>query len=141
MDFALQLAASRHGYLTSATKSNGIVHTLPFWDQIVAERAALRPEVQVKQEHIDALCAKLVLSPQRFDVIVASNLFGDILSDLAAAMAGSIGIAPSANINPERGVPVDVRTSTWLGAGYQWQRHRQPTRRDLVGSNDARPSR
>jgi len=105
VDFALRLAATRERQLTSATKSNGIVHTLPFWDEIVAERAALMPEIQLRQEHIDALCAKVVLQPQAYDVIVASNLFGDILSDLAAAVAGSIGIAPSANLNPEREFP------------------------------------
>jgi tartrate dehydrogenase/decarboxylase / D-malate dehydrogenase len=105
VDYALELAARRRGHLTSATKSNGIVHTLPFWDEIVAERAALQPEVQIGKEHIDALCAKLVLRPYDFDVIVGSNLFGDILSDLAAAVAGSIGIAPSANLNPERDFP------------------------------------
>ena len=104
-DFALRLAETRRREVTSATKSNGIVHTLPFWDEVVAERAAHHPDVALRQEHIDALCAKLVLRPQRFDVIVASNLFGDILSDLAAAVAGSIGIAPSANLNPERGFP------------------------------------
>jgi tartrate dehydrogenase/decarboxylase/D-malate dehydrogenase len=104
-DFALELAESRDRKLTSATKSNGIVHTLPFWDEVVAERAAQHPLVALKSEHIDALCAKLVLEPQSFDVIVASNLFGDILSDLAAAIAGSIGIAPAANLNPERGFP------------------------------------
>jgi tartrate dehydrogenase/decarboxylase/D-malate dehydrogenase len=105
VDYALDLAARRDGRLTSATKSNGIVHTMPFWDEVFAERAALRPEVTVDSEHIDALCAKVVLDPARFDVIVGSNLFGDILSDLAAAVAGSIGIAPSANINPERDFP------------------------------------
>jgi tartrate dehydrogenase/decarboxylase/D-malate dehydrogenase len=105
VDYALGLAARRDGRLTSATKSNGIVHTMPFWDEMVAERAARRPEVTVTTEHIDALCAKVVLDPARFDVIVGSNLFGDILSDLAAAVAGSIGIAPSANINPERDFP------------------------------------
>ena len=105
VDYALELAARRRSHLTSATKSNGIVHTLPFWDEIVAERAALQPEVQIGKEHIDALCAKLVLRPYDFDVIVGSNLFGDILSDLAAAVAGSIGIAPSANLNPERDFP------------------------------------
>jgi tartrate dehydrogenase/decarboxylase/D-malate dehydrogenase len=78
---------------------------MPFWDEIVAERAASFPEVTWDQEHIDALCAKLVLDPARFDVIVGSNLFGDILSDLAAAVGGSIGIAPSANLNPERDYP------------------------------------
>jgi tartrate dehydrogenase/decarboxylase/D-malate dehydrogenase len=104
-DYAFALAATRRGHVTSATKSNGIVHTMPFWDEIVAERAAEQPEVALASEHIDALCAKLVLHPERFDVIVASNLFGDILSDLAAAVAGGIGIAPSANINPEREFP------------------------------------
>ena len=92
-------------YVTSATKSNGIVHTLPFWDEVVAERAARFPEVRWDSEQIDALAAKVVLEPGRFDVIVASNLFGDILSDLAAAVAGSIGIAPSANLDPTRTYP------------------------------------
>lgn len=91
--------------VTSATKSNGIVHTLPFWDEVVAERARAFPDVRWDQEHIDALAAKLVLQPGRFDVIVGSNLFGDILSDLAAAVAGSIGIAPSANLDPTRTYP------------------------------------
>ncbi|MCT7658315.1 tartrate dehydrogenase [Mycobacterium deserti] len=104
-DYALELARTRRGYVTSATKSNGIVHTLPFWDEVVAERAAQFPDVRVDQEHIDALAAKFVLQPQRFDVVVASNLFGDILSDLAAAVAGSIGIAPSANLDPTKTYP------------------------------------
>ncbi|MFB4283226.1 MULTISPECIES: tartrate dehydrogenase [unclassified Nonomuraea] len=105
LDYAFDLAARRRSYVTSATKSNGIVHTMPFWDELVRERAAGHPGVRWDQEHIDALCAKLVLQPSRFDVIVGSNLFGDILSDLAAAVAGSIGIAPSANLNPEREFP------------------------------------
>jgi tartrate dehydrogenase/decarboxylase/D-malate dehydrogenase len=105
VDYAFDLAATRRGRLSSATKSNGIVHTMPFWDEIVRERAARHPEVAWRPEHIDALVAKLVLRPSSYDVIVASNLFGDILSDLAAAIAGSIGIAPAANINPEREFP------------------------------------
>jgi tartrate dehydrogenase/decarboxylase / D-malate dehydrogenase len=105
LDYAFGLARQRGGHLTSATKSNGIVHTMPFWDELVRERAAAWPDVRWDQEHIDALAAKLVLDPARFDVIVGSNLFGDILSDLAAAVAGSIGIAPSANLNPEREFP------------------------------------
>jgi tartrate dehydrogenase/decarboxylase / D-malate dehydrogenase len=105
VDFAFDLAEGRRGYLTSATKSNGIVHTMPFWDQIVRERATKHPDVRWDQEHIDALTAKVVLQPGRFDVIVASNLFGDILSDLAAAVAGSIGIAPSGNLDPTRTHP------------------------------------
>lgn len=105
VDYAFALARTRGRGLTSATKSNGIVHTMPFWDEIVRERAAEFPDVTWRQEHIDALAAKLVLRPGDFDVIVASNLFGDILSDLAAAIAGSIGIAPAANLNPEREFP------------------------------------
>lgn len=104
-DFAFELARKRRGYVTSATKSNGIVHTLPFWDEIVAERAEQFPDVRFDSEHIDALAAKFVLQPQRFDVVVGSNLFGDILSDLAAAVAGSIGIAPSANLDPTKQHP------------------------------------
>jgi tartrate dehydrogenase/decarboxylase/D-malate dehydrogenase len=104
-DYAFELARSRRSYVTSATKSNGIVHTMPFWDEVVAERAATFPDVRWDQEHIDALAAKFVLDPARFDVVVGSNLFGDILSDLAAAVAGSIGIAPSANLDPTHTYP------------------------------------
>jgi tartrate dehydrogenase/decarboxylase / D-malate dehydrogenase len=105
VDHAFGLARKRRGYLTSATKSNGIVHTMPFWDEVVRERAAEHPDVRWDYELIDALAAKVVLEPERFDVIVASNLFGDILSDLTAAVAGSIGIAPSANLDPTREHP------------------------------------
>ncbi|MBO8201661.1 tartrate dehydrogenase [Streptomyces smyrnaeus] len=105
LDYAFGLAERRGGTLTSATKSNGIVHTMPFWDELVAERGAVHPRVAWDQEHIDALAAKFVLEPARFDVVVASNLFGDILSDLAAAVVGSIGIAPAGNLNPEREFP------------------------------------
>ncbi len=105
VDHAFELARTRRGRLTSATKSNGIVHTLPFWDEIVRERAERFPDVEWDQEHIDALAAKFVLDPGRFDVVVGSNLFGDILSDLAAAVAGSIGIAPSANLDPTHTFP------------------------------------
>ncbi|GAA2235033.1 tartrate dehydrogenase [Herbiconiux moechotypicola] len=104
--FAADLARRRKGRLTSATKSNGIIHTMPFWDQVVAETVAAEfPEVQLRSVLIDALAAELVLKPARNDVIVASNLFGDILSDIAAATGGSIGIAPSGNLNPERRHP------------------------------------
>lgn len=99
-DYAMDLAATRSGQVTSATKSNGLIHSMPFWDEIVRERARLHPSISLAEEHVDALAAKLVLRPQAFDVIVASNLFGDILSDLAAALTGSIGIAPSANLDP-----------------------------------------
>ena len=105
MNYAFELAAKRRGNLSSATKSNGIVFTMPFWDEIFAERSAAHPAVDTQQYHIDALAALFILDPGRFDVVVASNLFGDILTDLGAAVAGSIGIAPSANINPEREHP------------------------------------
>jgi tartrate dehydrogenase/decarboxylase/D-malate dehydrogenase len=104
-EYAFALAERRGRGLTSATKSNGIVHTLPFWDEVVREVAARHPGVALTEEHIDALCAKVVMRPGSFDVIVGSNLFGDILSDLTAGAAGSIGIAPSANLNPERAFP------------------------------------
>ncbi len=103
--YACELAASRSGRLCSATKSNGIIHTMPFWDERFAHVTARYPRLQTEQVLIDALAAMVVLDPGRFDVIVASNLFGDILSDLAAAVAGSIGIAPSGNLNPEREHP------------------------------------
>jgi tartrate dehydrogenase/decarboxylase/D-malate dehydrogenase len=103
--YAVRIAEGRRGLLTSATKSNGILHTMPFWDEVVAEAAADSPGVRLESTLIDALAAKLILAPARFDVIVASNLFGDILSDLAGAIAGSIGVAPSANLNPERDYP------------------------------------
>jgi tartrate dehydrogenase/decarboxylase/D-malate dehydrogenase len=99
-DFALELATSRRSHLTSATKSNGLIHSMPFWDEVVRERSEQHSSVQLVEEHIDALAAKLVLRPEQYDVIVASNLFGDILSDLAAGVTGSIGIAPSANLDP-----------------------------------------
>lgn len=103
--FAAELATRRSGRLTSATKSNGIIHTMPFWDEVVREAVASASTVRLESELIDALAARLVLKPGSLDVIVASNLFGDILSDLAAAVAGSIGVAPSANLNPERRYP------------------------------------
>jgi tartrate dehydrogenase/decarboxylase / D-malate dehydrogenase len=105
LKYAFNLATGRRGDLVSATKSNGIVHTMPFWDELVKETAGDFPAVSWRQEHIDALVAKVVLNPGAFDVIVGSNLFGDILSDLAAAVAGSIGIAPAGNLNPEREYP------------------------------------
>lgn len=105
MRYAFELADGRGGQLASATKSNGIIHTMPFWDEIFAELAGSYPRVTTAQYHIDALAALFVQDPRRFDVVVASNLFGDILTDLGAAVVGSIGIAPSANLNPEREHP------------------------------------
>lgn len=91
--------------VTSATKSNGINYTMPFWDGVFHAVAQEYPELEADQFHIDALTARFVTHPQTFEVVVGSNLFGDILTDLGGAIAGSIGIAPSANINPERAYP------------------------------------
>jgi tartrate dehydrogenase/decarboxylase / D-malate dehydrogenase len=104
--FAFELAAQRpRRKLTSATKSNGIAITMPYWDERVAAMAQQFPQVAVDQFHIDILTAHFVQRPQHFDVVVASNLFGDILSDLGPACTGTIGIAPSANLNPTRQWP------------------------------------
>ncbi len=104
--YAFELAMKRpRKHVTSATKSNGIIHTMPYWDERVRAMASRYPEVSTDQYHIDILTAHFVRNPDRFDVVVGSNLFGDILSDLGPAVTGTIGIAPSANINPERQYP------------------------------------
>ncbi len=106
LKFAFELAQRRpRRSLTAATKSNGISITMPYWDERLAEMAAKYPDVATKKFHIDILCAHFVQHPDWFDVVVASNLFGDILSDLGPACTGTIGIAPSANLNPERKFP------------------------------------
>lgn len=105
LKYAFELAARRRGHLTSATKSNGISITMPYWDERVVEMSKAYPDVRVDKFHIDILTAQFVLNPDWFDVVVASNLFGDILSDLGPACTGTIGIAPSGNINPERNFP------------------------------------
>jgi len=103
--FAFELAKKRKKQLTSATKSNGIFISMPYWDERVEAVSADYPDVGVKKFHIDILSAHFVRNPHWFDVVVASNLFGDILSDLGPACTGTIAIAPSANINPERTFP------------------------------------
>ncbi|HUK11577.1 MAG TPA: tartrate dehydrogenase [Stellaceae bacterium] len=105
MRFAFDLAMKRRRHVTSATKSNGIIHTMPYWDERFAAIAKEYPAVKTDQYHIDILTAHFVRHPDWFDVVVGSNLFGDILSDLGPAVVGSIGIAPSANINPEGELP------------------------------------
>ena len=106
LKFAFELARSRpRKQLTVATKSNGIAISMPWWDARADAVGAAYPEVALDKQHIDILSARFVLQPQRFDVVVATNLFGDILSDLGPACTGTIGIAPSANINPERTFP------------------------------------
>ena len=104
--YAFELARSRpRKHLTSATKSNGIAITMPYWDERVEAMAKQYPDVRTDKYHIDILTAQFVLNPDRFDVVVGSNLFGDILSDLGPACTGTIGIAPSGSINPERTAP------------------------------------
>jgi tartrate dehydrogenase/decarboxylase/D-malate dehydrogenase len=106
MRYAFDLARKREKKkVTSVTKSNGIVFTMPYWDEIFKGIAKTYPDVKTDQYHVDALSALFVQHPEQFDVVVASNLFGDILSDLGAAVAGSLGIAPSASLNPERKFP------------------------------------
>ena len=106
MRFAFDLAQSRpRKKLTVATKSNGIAVSMPWWDERADEVGRAYPTVAVDKQHIDILSARFVLQPDRFDVVVASNLFGDILSDLGPACTGTIGLAPSANLNPERSFP------------------------------------
>jgi tartrate dehydrogenase/decarboxylase/D-malate dehydrogenase len=106
LKFAYDLAQSRpKKHLTSATKSNGIAITMPYWDERVAEMAKKYPDIKTDKFHIDILTAHFVQRPDFFDVVVASNLFGDILSDLGPACTGTIGIAPSANLNPEKKYP------------------------------------
>ena len=106
LKYAFDLAKNtKKKHLTSATKSNGISITMPYWDERVEEIAKHYPEVEYNKFHIDILCAHFVLNPQMFNVVVGSNLFGDILSDLGPACTGTIGIAPSGNINPENKFP------------------------------------
>jgi tartrate dehydrogenase/decarboxylase/D-malate dehydrogenase len=106
LKFAFELAEQRpRKHLTSATKSNGISISMPYWDERVVEMSNRYPAIQVDKYHIDILAAHFVQHPDWFDVVVASNLFGDILSDLGPACTGTIGIAPSANLNPERTFP------------------------------------
>src|SRR5499426_844822 len=105
LKYAFDLARTRKKHLTSCTKSNGISITMPYWDERFAEMGKKYPDVRQDQYHVDGLTIQMVLNPDRFDVIVASNLFGDILSDLGPATAGTIGIAASGNINPERTYP------------------------------------
>src|SRR5207244_2231202 len=105
MRYAFELAQKRNKHVTSATKSNGIVFTMPFWDERFVVIAGEFPDVKTDHFNIDILSAQFIRNPDWFDVVVGSNLFGDILSDLGAAVVGSMGLAPSANLNPEREYP------------------------------------
>jgi tartrate dehydrogenase/decarboxylase / D-malate dehydrogenase len=104
--YALSIARSRpRKRLASATKSNALQHSMVLWDEVVAEVSAEFPDVEVRKYHVDALAARMITHPHTLDVIVASNLFGDILTDIGSAISGSMGVAPGANINPERTAP------------------------------------
>lgn len=105
MRYAFELAKSSRGHVTSATKSNGLTYSMPFWDEVFEEVKQDYPDMDTAVNHIDALAAFFVMKPHQFDIIVASNLFGDILTDLGGAIMGSIGIAPAANLNIEREYP------------------------------------
>lgn len=103
--FGFEQACKRSGKLASVTKSNAQRHSMVFWDEVTEELAAQYPDVQVTRYHIDAMCARMVMAPESLDVVVASNLFGDILTDLGAAIQGGLGFAASANIDPTRKGP------------------------------------
>lgn len=103
--FGFEQARKRRGKLASVTKSNAQRHSMVFWDEITAKVAANYPDVEVSSYHIDAMAARMVMAPESLDVVVASNLFGDILTDLGAAIQGGLGFAASANINPDRNAP------------------------------------
>lgn len=103
--YGFEQARARRKHLTSVTKSNAQKYSMVFWDEVTCELAAEYPEVTVSHMHIDAMAAKMVMAPQELDVVVASNLFGDILTDLGAAIQGGLGFAASANINPDRSAP------------------------------------
>ena len=105
MRYAFELARTRKKHVSSATKSNGIIHSMPYWDERFAAIASEYPDIKTDQYHIDILTAHFVQHPDWFDVVVGSNLFGDILSDLGPGVTGTIGIAPSGNLNPEREFP------------------------------------
>ena len=140
--FAFEVASKRpRRKLASATKSNALQHSMVLWDTVVEEVAKDYPAVEWRKYHVDALAARMVTDPASVDVILASNLFGDILTDLGAAVSGSLGVAPGANLNPERTLSVDVRADSRLRAGHHGQRHRQPDRRHLGRRADALPSR
>lgn len=103
--YAFELARTRRKKVTSATKSNAMQHVMVFWDEVFSAVAKEYPDVQTEKWHVDALCARFITHPQTLDVVVGSNLFGDILSDLGGALMGSLGMPASANINPERRYP------------------------------------
>ena len=136
--FAFELARTRRRRLTMITKSNAQRYAYVLWDRVLAELVPAFPDVETDKLHIDAATLELVRRPHTFDVIVGSNLFGDILSDLTGGVTGSLGLNPSANLNPERTVAVVVRARARLCAGHRRQGHRQPDGRHPERRDDAR---
>ena len=136
--YAFELAGTRpRRKVTSVTKSNAQQYAMTLWDDIFARVSLDYPDIETESILVDAMAAKMVLRPEAFDVIVGSNLFGDILSDLGGAIAGSLGIAASANIDPRATLSVDVRAGARLRAGYRRARHRQSDRGGLERGHDA----
>ena len=136
--FAFHLARTRSRRLAMITKSNAQRHAYGLWDRVLVELAPEFADVAVEKLHIDAATLHLVRRPHTFDVIVGSNLFGDILSDLTGGITGSLGLNPSANLDPERQLSVALRARSRLRAGHRRKRDRQPHGRDPQRRHDAR---
>ena len=143
MRYAFDLARERGGkkYVHCVTKSNAQPHTMELWDEVFAAVAADYPEIRTGKSHVDAMSMYLINRPADFDVIVTTNLMGDILSDEAAAVTGSVGLAASANLDPSAHWPEHVRTDPRLRPGHRGQGDREPHRRDSGGGDDARLAR
>ena len=142
LKFAFELARKTpKKHLTSATKSNGIAITMPYWDERVEAMAKNFPDVKWDKYHIDILTALFVLKPDRFNVVVGSNLFGDILSDLGPGLHRNHRHRAVRQYRSGTEIPLAVRAGTWLGAGHRRPGHRQPDRPDLVRGDDAGASR
>ena len=140
--YGFELAAKRpRKLLASATKSNALRYAMVLWDEVAEIVRQDYPGVDYRKYHVDALAARMITHPQTLDVIVASNLFGDILTDIGSAISGSLGHRAGRQHQPGADVPVDVRADSRLGAGHRRQGHRQPDRRHLGRCADARPSR
>ena len=134
--YAFGIARERSGHLISVTKSNASLYNYVLWDRVVDEVGADFPDVRVERMLVDAMAARMVLRPDTIDVVVASNLFGDILTDLGAALQGSLGLGASGNINPDL-VAVGFRARPRLGPRHRGPGTGQSAGRDLVGRDDA----
>lgn len=132
--YAFDLARGRAAQVTGATKSNGIIHTMPFFDEIFREVGSEYMDIESELVHIDALAARFVLEPRRLGVVVGSNLFGDILSDLGAAIVGGLGLAPSGNINPDASVPSMFESVHGSAPDIAGQGIADPTAQILAGA-------